>query len=243
MPLFGRRKPGFAKEETIKKSEIPGEFSDKLDPAMHKQEEEAPKPDLLNYLESLPEVEDTFPPFPPEAPKPEPKEKSPAEILADYIRERTGGSLLTSKRSLAAEEEDLDAILEQMKALESCADIHQVMGKKDVYFYSAALMTTNYANIAMLVEEKDMARTIAEMVRFNCKTYPSSTPEAYFTRHPYFMTEMQIARALDEIARKPEYQDIKRVNACNGVPYLYSTLYFSDKYGKAMADYGEEEET
>lgn len=243
MPLFGRRKPGFAKEEIVNKNEIPGEFSDKLDPAMHKEEEAAEKPDLLNYLDSLPEVEDTFPPFPEEEPKPEPKETSAAEILADYIRERSRGALLTSKRSLAAEDENMDAILEEMKGLESCADIQQIVGKKDVYFYSVTFMTKNYAGIAMLVEEKDMARTIAEMVRFNCKTYPSSTPEAYFTRHPYFMTEAQIARALDEIARKPEYQDIKRCNAFNGVPYLYSSLYFSDKYGKAMANFGEEDET
>ena len=36
MALFGRRKPGFAKEVELKPSEIPGEFSDALDPAVDK---------------------------------------------------------------------------------------------------------------------------------------------------------------------------------------------------------------
>ena len=37
MALFGRRKPGFSKEVSMKPSEIPGEFSDALDPAVNKE--------------------------------------------------------------------------------------------------------------------------------------------------------------------------------------------------------------
>lgn len=244
MPLFGRRKPGFAKEEIIRKDEIPGEFSDALDPAVRQDAPEASeKPELCSYLQSLPDVEDTFPPFPEEEPATAPAEKTRAEVLADFIRERTRGSLLTGRRLLEREDEDLEALLAGMAASASCGDIASIEGSRDVYYYSDALMTKNYAHIAMLVEEKDMPRTIAEMVRFNCKTYPAATPEAYFSRHPYFMTAPQIARALDAIARDPQYADIRRVNAFNGVPYLYSTLYFTDKYGKAMANYGEEDES
>ena len=36
MALFGRRKPGFSKEVELKPEEIPGEFSDALDPAVNK---------------------------------------------------------------------------------------------------------------------------------------------------------------------------------------------------------------
>lgn len=89
MALFGRRKPGFSKEVELKPEEIPGEFSDALDPAVNKdldnpkaekleyqhnaehvingeQASTAEKPDLLDYLESLPDVEDPFPPSEPE---------------------------------------------------------------------------------------------------------------------------------------------------------------------------------
>ena len=39
--------------------------------------------------------------------------------------------------------------------------------KRQVYYYSNANMSDNYARIAMLVEEKNLPKTIAEMVRFS----------------------------------------------------------------------------
>lgn len=251
MALFGRRKPGFAKEEIVKKDEIPQEFNDALDPAMNKDTvapgedgmpQQGDKPQLVDFLESLPEVEDNFPPFPPEEEPPAPVEKTYAQVLADFIRDRTQGGVLTGKKQLETEEQDLEALLLALAADETCKDIVAITGNKDIYYYSDEHMTGNYASIIMLVEEKDMPRTIAEMVRFNCKTYPSATPEAYFTKHPYFMTQPQIDRALGTMAQNSDYQDIKRVKASNGINYLYSSLYFSDKYGKAMANYGEEDE-
>lgn len=255
MALFGRRKPGFAKEEIVNKNEIPEEFNDALDPAMNKDKAapkagnepcesspEGEKPQLVDFLESLPEVEDSFPPFPQEEEQPAPVEKTYAQLLADFIRERSQGGLLTGKSHLETEDQDLEALLTELAADETCEDITTIAGNKDIYYYSTLHMTGNYASIIMLVEEKDMPRTIAEMVRFNCKTYPSSTPEEYFTRHPYFMTKPQIERALASMPGSAEYQDIKRVKAFNGADYLYSSLSFSDKYGKAMADFGEESE-
>ena len=62
MALFGRRKPGFAKDVSMKPSEIPGEFSDALDPAMQRAAETPAaegaansKPDIFDYMQSLPE--------------------------------------------------------------------------------------------------------------------------------------------------------------------------------------------
>ncbi len=37
MALFGRRKPGFSKEVKLNPDEIPGEFSDALDPAVNRE--------------------------------------------------------------------------------------------------------------------------------------------------------------------------------------------------------------
>ena len=88
MALFGRRKPGFAKEVELKPSDMPGEFSDALDPAMHKAQETAEaaaqsaapqedKPDLLDFLQTLPEVND---PFPPSEPDPAPYSQETVDI-------------------------------------------------------------------------------------------------------------------------------------------------------------------
>ena len=106
MALFGRRKPGFSKEVELKPSEIPDEFSDALDPAVNKEldnpklekremqqqaiealretQPEAPaeKPDIFDYMQSLPDVED---PFPPSAPAPE-QPPEPEKTKARYWR-------------------------------------------------------------------------------------------------------------------------------------------------------------
>lgn len=104
MALFGRRKPGFSKEVTLKPEDISDEFSDRNDPAMMRNSnpktekaemaaraqavmDGTAKPareesdvssipedlaqaaaargetvDLFDYLDSLPDVEDPFPP-------------------------------------------------------------------------------------------------------------------------------------------------------------------------------------
>lgn len=193
--------------------------------------------DLFEYLDSLPDVDD---PFPPSAPDPEPEpepERKPAEMLAEYIRERTKAVSLTGRKNLAKEEPHLDEMLEEMHGLESCKDICTVKGNKDEYFYSDEYMAHNYARIAMLVLEKDIPLTIAEMVRFNCKTYPSPTPLAYFQRHPYYYTEPQLKHALTVLSRTPDYADVKTiVTENNHVTYLYSERHMSFKYARALAE-------
>ena len=88
--LFGRRKPGFAKEVELKPEEITDEFSDRNDPARQdanpkiekkemgdraqavidgtavnmaaRSDESTQKVDIFDYMDSLPEVEDPFEP-------------------------------------------------------------------------------------------------------------------------------------------------------------------------------------
>lgn len=198
--------------------------------------------DLFEYMDSLPDVEDPFPPSEPE-PEPEPMpEKKPGEMLADYIRERTRCVQLTPRKPLEEEEPLLEEMLEEMRSLESCQDIRSVVGQKDEYFYSDEIMANNYAMIAMLVYEKDLPRTIAQMVRFNCKTYPAPTPVDYFKRNPFSYTKPQLDHALRMIEKNEAYQDIKVVEAFNGAPYLYAEGIMSRKYAKALADDSETSE-
>ena len=126
--------------------------------------------------------------------------------------------------------------------MKTFADIVSLKGDKDEYFYSNLHMSNNYAMIAVLVEEKNLPKTIAEMVRWNAKTYPTPTPIRYFMSSPYFYTEPQINRALDVIRQREEYQDIREIITGNNVRYLYSTLHMSERYAKALAEqteYGE----
>ena len=271
MALFGRRKPGFAKEETMKPSEIPGEFSDALDPAIHQEDsnpkyrekEEAAaladsvmngdaaartdasaeeKQDMFEYMESLPDVEDPFPPFPEEEEAPEEAPPTPTQVLAGYITRRTETAELTPKKLLQKEIENADEMLEAMEADETCKRIAKIQGEKDVYYYDTELMTANYAMIAMLIADKDVLRTIAEMVRWNCKTYPSPTPVDYFTRHPYYLTKVQMEQALSKLPKDEKYADIKTFVSGKGVTYLFSEKVMSDRYARSLASFAEDEE-
>lgn len=192
--------------------------------------------DLFDYMDSLPEVEDPFPPSEPEPEAPPEPERKPGEMLAEYIRERSRAAQLTPRKALEAEEPQLDEMLAEVHSLEACADIRSVTGSKDEYFYSDEIMANNYAMIAMLVLEKDLARTVAQMVRFNCKTYPSPTPLYHFMRSPYNYTKPQLEQALRVLKAGKDTQDIKTVVSFNDVLYMYSSEIMSERYAKALAD-------
>ena len=266
--LFGRRKPGFAKEVELKPEDISNEFSDLNDPARQdanpKTEKDemgaraqavidgtakpaAPKVDLFDYLESLPEEADPFTPsenpmIPDPNAEPEKVELKTGEILAEYIRTRTRGVNLTPRKELAEEEPNLDAIIEEMRSLENCQDIRSVTGEKDEYFYSIDIMAKNYAMIAMLVYEKDLPRTLATITRHNCKIYPSPTPLYYFTRHPFSYTKTQLELALKKLQEREEFADVKTLTTWNDVTYLYAEGIMSRKYAQALADDAETSE-
>ena len=257
MALFGRRKPGFSKEVEFKPSEIPGEFSDALDPAVNKEldnpkleklemqekatqvmDGEAKKPDIFEYMQSLPEVKDPFPASEPEPELPPEPQKTKAQLLADFIRTRCRSALITPKALIKADEgESVDALIAEMQADPSCADILTVQGSKDLYFFSEELMAHNYAKIAMLTLEKDDARMVAEMVRFNCKAFPTPTPVYYFARQPFFLDKGRMEVIIAQMQENPEYQDIKVCEApFNGEKYLYASGLMSEKYAKALAN-------
>lgn len=234
--LFGPKKDGFAKVLTI--SEFEAEVREgRKDEAPPDDEQQ---PDFLDLLQ----ISETEAIQNPEATPPQElsHEENKARLLADFFRIRSRAAQLTSKSLLAKEEEELEEILRALKEDDTCEDIASVRGDKDEYFYSTNFMSGNYAMIAVLVEEKNLQKTIAEMVRWNAKTYPSPTPIRYFMNSPYFYKEPQIERALHLIKQSEEYGDIKELMTGNQVKYLYSTRHMSEKYAKALAEaaeYGE----
>ncbi len=155
--LFGRRKPGFAKEVELRPEDIEGEFSDRNDPARQDQNPKFEKEgmaqqaqavidgtaktaegkvDLFDYMDSLPDEPDPFTPSEnpmiadPNA-EPEMVELKPGEMLAEFIRQRTRSVNLTPRKELEKEEPLLDEIIAEMQSLENCQDIKSVVGEKD----------------------------------------------------------------------------------------------------------------
>lgn len=236
--LFGRKKPGFLDsfdnaeletedtaetEETIKPEKM--DLSEYLD-ELNKDDELANLSEQTGETEEVEEIDD----------------RTETEILADFIRERSRASYLTGKAFLQEEDESIDELLEKLKEDESCKDIVSIKGDKDIYFYSTENMSDNYAMIATFVEDANLPNTIAEMVRWNAKTYPCPTPIYYFNRSPYNYTNEQIENAIEVMKKEKKYEDVGEVITGNNVRYLYSTLHMTEKYARALAEdteYGE----
>ena len=106
-----------------------------------------------------------------------------------------------------------------------------------------AVMANNYAKIAMLTTEKDDCRTVAEMVRFNCKAFPTPTPLYYFARQPFFLDREAMKAIIAQMKASEEYKDIHECTAAiNGEPYLFSIDLMSEKYARALANGAEAQE-
>lgn len=200
------------------------------------------KPDLFAYLESLPDVEDPFEPSAQEEPLPEEEETGDLELLAQYIRARSQAGMLTPRKMLLKENPELEELLNGIAGSEACPDIRIEEGHKDLYYFSTPIMAVNYAHMAMLAEEKDYCRTIADIVRFNCKVGPACTWAYFFMAAPYNMTKTQIEVTINTMKRREEYADIQETESFNGKRYLYTNSRLTAKYAKALADFAEEGE-
>lgn len=231
--LFGRRKPGFVKVEKVDDGLVDEIKDENLEVTSDSKAASEDKPELMDFLASLPDVEDPYDEI--EMPEEEEIELTKAQELAEFIRVRSAGGEVTKYSSLKADLEDLDVLLEEIKADETCSDITFRQGAKDNYYYSKNNMSDNFAMIISLVEDKDLASTVVKMVRFNAETYPSPTPLEYFERHPYFASPPQVERAWDVISQREEYSDIQRFTNNVNEDYLFSTKFLTYKYANALA--------
>ena len=199
----------------------------------------AEKPELLDFLAAAPEAEGDPYADQPTVTAPELPKLTPAQELAGYIRSRSAAAMLTPHALLVAELENAEELLAQMPADPQCADIVTREGAKDIYYYSNANMSDNYAMIAQLIEDKDLCVMFAEMVRFNARIYPSATPLKYFQRSPYGLAPEVIEQTWQTMQGKPEYADIEELTNNQNERFLFSTQHLTRRYAKAISDVDE----
>lgn len=164
------------------------------------------------------------------------QQDSPADVVADFIRQSSITGALVARSALLAPpysmtEPDLAKVLEEIGHTEAFADIMLSVGTQDDYYYSSQSISVNYANMCVLVIEKDICRTIAQTVRFECETYPRPYKVAMLAQSPYCFEPEQIEAALTAIDTHPDYADIRPVASSDGQAYLFSERFMS--YGKA----------
>lgn len=214
--FLGRRKDGFTQEQTVKPSEIPNYVNEQNDTTFAKRgdgsvRQEEPQEWIV--------------------PEPMPMYR----LLREYIRSQSEIGLIVPRLPLLAEDSTAAGLLEEIGADPSCADVEVINGEKDVYYYSREKMSRFVAWISALVIEDDLPRTIAEITRYNCVTYPAPTLKEYFTMSPFGYSQERIDEALLRIRADKRYQDIRMLVSDAGRPYLYSAEKMSEKYARALS--------
>ena len=200
--LLGRRKSGFTEEQTLRPSEIPDYVNEENDTTFAR-----PKSACMGH--AMPEASEPQAWIPPE-PMPE------YRLLREYIRSQCEMQQITPRAQLLCEDASTAALLEQILSDPACADITALEGQKDTYYYSAQVMSGFFAWVTMLVMEDDLPRTIAEMTRHNCTTYPAPTLLEYFTLSPFRYPRERIEQALLQVQADPRYQDIRHFESPAG---------------------------
>lgn len=139
---------------------------------------------------------------------------------------------------------DIDEVLNNIKELktrEDFKDIYTIKGESAIYLFSEKYVTHNYANMLVMVEERDLLKLIAESVRNESKTYPRPTTIKLFTLRPFNLSKEDIEHVLEELKKREEYGDIKETKTSNGVLYLYSDKYMTKAHAASLAEWVEVE--
>ncbi len=125
------------------------------------------------------------------------------------------------------EKDDAAAMMRELMEQEEYKDICVYQGAKDLYYYTYPTLAHNYVKNVALAQEDDLPHTIAEIVRYESKIYPRATAIETFSKFPYHYTEIQTRRALELMAKLPEYADIETYVSGKKKTYIFSTKYLS----------------
>lgn len=140
------------------------------------------------------------------------------------------------------EVEELITSIEELKEREEFKDIYSKKGSNSLYLFSDKYVTQNYADMLVMVEEKDLLKMVADTVRKESKTYPRPTSSKLFTLRPFNLSKEQFDGVLEQLKKKEEYKDIQESKASNGVLYLYSDEYMTKAHANSLTEWLEVEQ-
>lgn len=171
-----------------------------------------------------------------------------AQVLYECLRARTIESKVTGRKYLdmhlpeGLDKEALSALLSGIgtqEAPEELSGIAVIKGRKDTYYYDSSIMTAHYADIDMMLQEKDILRTIASVTRSDSKLYPRPTPFSKFKNVPFRFSEDELLGAAARMQLDKEYEDIRLVEASNGAKAFYSTQSLTKDYAQYLFEWNE----
>lgn len=169
----------------------------------------------------------------------------PRQELADAIRkaaemrEAISAQQLCDRCDLSPQQ--LKEELSILSAHEDYQDIRFFQGASQCYYYSYPTLADNYVRALVLAEDGDLIHTIAEIARYDSKTYPRPTEALFFTRFPYRHTAIEVKRALERMEGNSSFEDIATYRSEKGNLYVFSTRFISPFYGGKLVEYAEDD--
>ena len=158
------------------------------------------------------------------------------------IRVASSNGILTRESSLfqvstGLTEEDKEEFFIGLSSEPELKDIVSLRGKKDCYYYSKEKMTENYANMVFRIEEKDLLRGMAELIRKESNIYPRPTSLMTFYLKPFSFEKEFLKELVEKLQGASEYSDIEETKASNGAVYLYSNRFLTKNNAKSLAEW------
>lgn len=166
------------------------------------------------------------------------------EVCAASVRERAQALEYLTLTELCAqlemERDAAAALMDEVREQADYQDICVYKGAKDLYYYTYPKLAHNYVKNVALAQENDLPRIIAEVVRYESKTYPRATAIDTFSKFPYHFTEIQVKRMLEKMSRQPEYEDIQLYESGQKNLYIFSTQFLSRNYASSLVEMSED---
>ena len=163
-----------------------------------------------------------------------------------FIRDKSYENILTNaedflEEPFSLEVEEILSMIDELKSREEFSDICVKKGAETIYLFSEENITKNYANMMIMVEEKDLFKLVSETVREESRIYPRPTDSRLFLRQPFNLTKDEFVQILVELKKKEEYGDIQESRASNKALYLYSDKYLKKAHADSLTEWIEVE--
>lgn len=167
-------------------------------------------------------------------------------LVGNFIRDKSYEGILTNAEDLLDEPLSLEVdevlpMIDNLKSREEFSDICTAKGAEKIYLFSENYMTKNYSKMMILVEEKDLFKTIAETVREESRIYPRPTDVRLFRKAPFKLSKEEFYEIYEQLKKKEEYMDIQETRASNNALYLYSDKFLKRAHAASLAEWIEVE--
>ena len=112
--------------------------------------------------------------------------------------------------------------------------IKEIGDEDNKFLYSSDFMVQGCAKMLKDINDNNIKKLIADMVRKESKIYPRPTAANLFLGPPFNYSKETIKQTIKIMKEIEDYSDIQKFTGVDGEDYLYSTTFISIAYANAL---------